>query len=66
MPMGNCSSFMTCLACNPKFTPRWHASMAMRTDHHDGLKQYVQDVTTRDFPQRENWFTMSDGGRLQS
>lgn len=26
----------------------------------DGIKQYVQDVTTRDFPQRENWFTMRD------
>ena len=26
----------------------------------DGLKQYVGDVTTRDFPQRENWFTIKD------
>jgi 3-methyl-2-oxobutanoate hydroxymethyltransferase len=26
----------------------------------DGIKQYVNDVTTRDFPQRENWFTMRD------
>lgn len=26
----------------------------------DGIKGYVEDVTTRDFPQRENWFTMKD------
>jgi len=26
----------------------------------NGLKQYVEDVTTRSFPQRENYFTMPD------
>jgi 3-methyl-2-oxobutanoate hydroxymethyltransferase len=26
----------------------------------NGLKQYVQEVTTRTFPQRENYFTMPD------
>ena len=26
----------------------------------DGIKGYVEDVTTCDFPQRENWFTMKD------
>jgi len=45
----------------PKFTPKMarvygNAGQIIV----DGLKQYVQDVTTRDFPQRENWFTMSD------
>jgi 3-methyl-2-oxobutanoate hydroxymethyltransferase len=45
----------------PKFTPKMarvygNAGQVIV----DGLKQYVQDVTTRDFPQRENWFTMSD------
>ena len=45
----------------PKFTPKMarvygNAGQIIV----DGLKQYVRDVTTRDFPQRENWFTMSD------
>jgi 3-methyl-2-oxobutanoate hydroxymethyltransferase len=45
----------------PKFTPKMarvygNAGQVIV----DGLKQYVRDVTTRDFPQRENWFTMSD------
>jgi ketopantoate hydroxymethyltransferase len=26
----------------------------------DGLKQYVADVTSRDFPSSDNWFTMRD------
>jgi ketopantoate hydroxymethyltransferase len=26
----------------------------------NGLKQYVREVTTHVFPQRENYFTMSD------
>jgi ketopantoate hydroxymethyltransferase len=26
----------------------------------DGLKQYVQEVTQRTFPQPENWFGMPD------
>ncbi len=43
----------------PKFTPRMarvygDAGQVIL----DGLKQYVEDVTSRDFPQRENWFTM--------
>jgi 3-methyl-2-oxobutanoate hydroxymethyltransferase len=43
----------------PKFTPKMarvyaDAGQAIQ----DGLKQYVEDVTTRDFPQRENWFRM--------
>ncbi|MBN1640696.1 MAG: 3-methyl-2-oxobutanoate hydroxymethyltransferase [Anaerolineae bacterium] len=45
----------------PKFTPRMarvygNAGQVIL----DGLKQYAEDVTTRDFPQRENWFTMKD------
>ena len=45
----------------PKFTPKMarvygNAGQIIV----DGLKQYVRDVTARDFPQRENWFTMSD------
>jgi 3-methyl-2-oxobutanoate hydroxymethyltransferase len=45
----------------PKFTPRMarvygDAGQVIL----DGLKQYADDVTTRDFPQRENWFTMKD------
>ena len=45
----------------PKFTPKMarvygNAGQVIV----DGLKQYVREVTTRDFPQRENWFTMSD------
>ena len=43
----------------PKFTPKMarvytDAGQAIL----NGLKQYVEDVTTRDFPQRENWFRM--------
>jgi 3-methyl-2-oxobutanoate hydroxymethyltransferase len=43
----------------PKFTPKMarvygNAGQVIV----DGLKQYVADVTARDFPQRENWFTM--------
>ena len=43
----------------PKFTPKMarvygNAGQVIL----DGVKQYVEDVTTRDFPQRENWFTM--------
>ena len=45
----------------PKFTPRMarvygNAGQIIL----DGIGQYVKDVTTRDFPQRENWFTMKD------
>jgi 3-methyl-2-oxobutanoate hydroxymethyltransferase len=45
----------------PKFTPRMarvygDAGQVIL----DGLKGYAQDVTSRDFPQRENWFTMKD------
>ena len=45
----------------PKFTPRMarvygDAGQIIL----DGIKQYVEDVTAQDFPQRENWFTMSD------
>jgi 3-methyl-2-oxobutanoate hydroxymethyltransferase len=45
----------------PKFTPRMarvygNAGKVIL----DGIVQYVEDVTTRDFPQRENWFTMKD------
>jgi 3-methyl-2-oxobutanoate hydroxymethyltransferase len=45
----------------PKFTPkmaRVYADAGQVIT--DGIKQYVEDVTTRDFPQRENWFTMRD------
>jgi 3-methyl-2-oxobutanoate hydroxymethyltransferase len=45
----------------PKFTPkmaRVYADAGRVIT--DGIKQYVEDVTTRDFPQRENWFTMRD------
>ena len=43
----------------PKFTPKMarvyaDAGQAIL----GGLKQYVEDVTTKDFPQRENWFRM--------
>ena len=45
----------------PKFTPK------MARVYGDaggvilkGLEQYVRDVTSKDFPQRENWFTMKD------
>ena len=45
----------------PKFTPKMarvygDAGQTIL----NGIKQYVEDVTTRDFPQRENWFTMKD------
>jgi 3-methyl-2-oxobutanoate hydroxymethyltransferase len=45
----------------PKFTPKMarvygDAGKVIL----DGIKGYVEDVTTRDFPQRENWFTMKD------
>ena len=45
----------------PKFTPKMarvygDAGKVIL----DGIKQYAEDVTTRDFPQRENWFTMKD------
>jgi len=45
----------------PKFTPRMarvygDAGQIIL----DGIKQYVEDVTAQDFPQRENWFTMRD------
>jgi 3-methyl-2-oxobutanoate hydroxymethyltransferase len=45
----------------PKFTPKMarvygNAGQVIL----DGVKQYVTDVTTRDFPQRENWFTMKN------
>jgi 3-methyl-2-oxobutanoate hydroxymethyltransferase len=45
----------------PKFTPKMarvygDAGKVIL----DGIKQYADDVTTRDFPQRENWFTMKD------
>jgi ketopantoate hydroxymethyltransferase len=26
----------------------------------DGLKQYVEEITTKKFPQPENWFGMKD------
>lgn len=45
----------------PKFTPKMarvygDAGQVIL----DGLKQYVEDVVTRDFPQPENWFTIKD------
>ena len=45
----------------PKFTPKMarvygNAGQVIV----DGLKQYVVDVTSRDFPQPENWFTIRD------
>ena len=45
----------------PKFTPKMarvygDAGKVIL----DGIKQYAEDVTTCDFPQRENWFTMKD------
>ena len=45
----------------PKFTPKMarvygDAGKVIL----DGIKQYAEDVTTLDFPQRENWFTMKD------
>lgn len=45
----------------PKFTPKMARVYADAGKVIlDGIKQYVEDVTTRDFPQRENWFTMKD------
>jgi 3-methyl-2-oxobutanoate hydroxymethyltransferase len=45
----------------PKFTPKMarvygNAGQVIL----EGVQHYVEDVTTRDFPQRENWFTMKD------
>jgi 3-methyl-2-oxobutanoate hydroxymethyltransferase len=45
----------------PKFTPKMarvygNAGQVIV----DGLKQYVADVASRDFPASENWFTMRD------
>lgn len=45
----------------PKFTPKMarvygNAGQVIV----DGLKQYVADVVSRDFPQPENWFTIKD------
>jgi 3-methyl-2-oxobutanoate hydroxymethyltransferase len=45
----------------PKFTPKMarvygNAGQVIL----DGISQYVEDVVTCDFPQRENWFTMKD------
>ncbi len=45
----------------PKFTPKMarvygNAGQVIV----DGLKQYVADVASRDFPSSENWFTMRD------
>jgi ketopantoate hydroxymethyltransferase len=45
----------------PKFTPKMarvygNAGQVIV----DGLKQYVADVTSGDFPSKENWFTMRD------
>ncbi len=45
----------------PKFTPRMARVYGNAGEIiSEGLKRYVHDVTTRDFPQRENWFTMKD------
>ncbi len=45
----------------PKFTPKMarvygQAGQVIL----NGLTQYVQDVTAREFPQRDNWFTIKD------
>jgi 3-methyl-2-oxobutanoate hydroxymethyltransferase len=45
----------------PKFTPKMarvygNAGQVIL----DGLKQFVEDVVTRDFPQPENWFTIRE------
>jgi 3-methyl-2-oxobutanoate hydroxymethyltransferase len=45
----------------PKFTPKMarvygDAGKVIL----DGIAKYAEDVTTKDFPQRENWFTMKD------
>ena len=45
----------------PKFTPKMarvygDAGRVIL----EGIGKYVEDVTTKDFPQRENWFTMKD------
>ena len=45
----------------PKFTPKMARVYGNAGEVIlNGLKQYVGDVTTRDFPQRENWFTIKD------
>ena len=45
----------------PKFTPKMARVYGNAGEVIlNGLKQYVKDVITQDFPQRENWFTMKD------
>jgi 3-methyl-2-oxobutanoate hydroxymethyltransferase len=45
----------------PKFTPKMARVYGNAGEVIlNGLKQYVEDVITRDFPQRENWFTIKD------
>ncbi|MBN1582848.1 MAG: 3-methyl-2-oxobutanoate hydroxymethyltransferase [Anaerolineae bacterium] len=45
----------------PKFTPKMARVYGNAGEIiGDGIKQYVEDVITRDFPQRENWFTIKD------
>ena len=45
----------------PKFKPRMAKVFAEAGETIlNGLKQYVQEVTERQFPQPENWFGMPD------
>jgi len=45
----------------PKFKPRMAKVFAEAGEIIlNGLKQYVQEVTERQFPQPENWFGMPD------
>jgi 3-methyl-2-oxobutanoate hydroxymethyltransferase len=45
----------------PKFTPKMARAYGNAGQVIvDGLKQFVDDVATRDFPARENWFTMKN------
>ncbi len=45
----------------PKFTPKMARVYGNAGEViGNGLKQYVADVTGKDFPQPENWFTMTD------
>jgi 3-methyl-2-oxobutanoate hydroxymethyltransferase len=45
----------------PKFKPRMAKVFGNAGEViSNGLKQYVQEVTSHTFPQRENYFTMSD------
>ncbi|MBN1934565.1 MAG: 3-methyl-2-oxobutanoate hydroxymethyltransferase, partial [Anaerolineae bacterium] len=45
----------------PKFTPKMARVYGNAGEVIlNGLKQYVADVTGKDFPQPENWFTMAD------